>query len=141
MTHQHRLRYKTLFTVLMMVVCANIGDLMLKRGMNQIGAVHVSLAGLKQSLLATMQNGTIWLGILFLIGFTVCYMSALSWADYSYVMPAGALGYATQTLLAILILHEAVTFKRWLGVFIICFGVMLVGQTKPNTTNSQQAPS
>jgi len=28
-------------------------------------------------------------------------MSAVSWADYSYVMPAGAFGYATQTLLAI----------------------------------------
>jgi uncharacterized membrane protein len=66
-------------------------------------------------------------------------MSAVSWADYSYVMPAGAFGYATQTLLAIVVLHEAVTVKRWVGVFVICFGVMLVGQTKPNTTSPPQA--
>jgi len=141
MMHDHRLRIKTLFTVFLMVVCANIGDLFLKRGMTQIGAVHLSLEGLKQTLLATVQSGTIWLAILFLLGFTVCYMSAVSWADYSYVMPAGAFGYATQTLLAILVLHEAVTLKRWIGVFVICFGVMLVGQTKPNTTNAQQVPS
>jgi len=141
MIHEHRLRFKTLFMVFLMVVCANIGDLLLKRGMTQIGAVHLSLEGLQHTLLATILNGTIWLAIFFLLGFTVCYMTAVSWADYSYVMPAGAFGYATQTLLAVLVLHEAVTLKRWIGVFIICFGVMLVGQTKPNTTNTQQAPS
>ena len=139
--HEHRLRFKTLFTVFLMVVCANIGDLLLKRGMTKIGAVHLSLEGLKQALLSTVQNGTIWLAILFLLGFTICYMSAVSWADYSFVMPAGAFGYATQTLLAILVLHEAVTLKRWIGVFVICFGVMLVGQTKPNTTNARHLPS
>lgn len=141
MMHEHRLRFKTLFTVFLMVVCANTGDLLLKRGMTRIGAVQVSFEGLKQTLFATVQNRTIWLAILFLIGFTIFYMSAVSWADYSYVMPASALGYATQTLLAIMVLHEAVTLKRWIGVFVICFGVMLVGQTKPNTTNGQEAPS
>ena len=141
MVHEHRLRFKTLFTVLLMVVCANVGDLLLKRGMTQIGAVHISLNGLQHALLSTVQNGTIWLAILFLLGFTLCYMSAVSWADYSYVMPAGAFGYATQTLLAILVLHEGVTLKRWIGVFVICFGVMLVGQTKPNTTNQPQVAS
>jgi len=96
---------------------------------------------LRHAFLSTVQNGTIWLAILFLLGYTFCYMSAVSWADYSYVMPAGAFGYATQTLLAVLVLHEAVSVKRWIGVFVICIGVLLVGQTKPNTTNSQQAAS
>ena len=141
MVHEHRLRFKTLFTVLLMVVCANVGDLLLKRGMTQIGAVNISLNGLQHALFSTVQNGTIWLAILFLLGFTLCYMSAVSWADYSYVMPAGAFGYATQTLLALVVLHEVVSAKRWIGVFVICIGVLLVGQTKPNTTNSQQAAS
>jgi uncharacterized membrane protein len=141
MVHEHRLRFKTLFTVLLMVACANVGDLLLKRGMTQIGAVHISVDGLRHALLSTVQNGTIWLAILFLLGFTLCYMSAVSWADYSYVMPAGAFGYATQTLLAILVLHEAVTLKRWIGVFVICIGVLLVGQTKPNTTNPPRVSS
>ncbi len=138
---EHRLRFKTLFTVFLMVVCANIGDLLLKRGMTQIGAVHFTLQSLKHTFFATVQNGTIWLAIFFLLGFTVCYMTAVSWADYSYVMPAGAFGYATQTLLAVLILHETVTLKRWVGVFVICIGVLLVGQTNPNTTNAQQVSS
>ncbi|HKM81045.1 MAG TPA: hypothetical protein VJY15_08810 [Candidatus Acidoferrum sp.] len=141
MTQEHTLKFKTLVTVLLMVLCANVGDLLLKRGMTQIGAVQISLDGLRHAFLSTVQNGTIWLAILFLLGYTFCYMSAVSWADYSYVMPAGAFGYATQTLLAVLVLHEAVSVKRWIGVFVICIGVLLVGQTKPNTTNSQQAAS
>jgi uncharacterized membrane protein len=121
--------------VLLMVVCANTGDLMLKRGMSQIGEVTISFSGLLHTFVSTLHNGTIWLGILFLIGFTLSYMTAVSWADYSYVMPAGAFGYAIQTMLAVVVLHEVVTPRRWIGVVMICIGVLLVGQTKPNTTD------
>ncbi len=137
MSHEHRLRIKTLFMVLLMVVCANLGDLMLKRGMLQIGAVQISGPGIWRALLSTTHNGTIWLGILFLIGFTLCYMTAVSWADYSYVMPAGAFGYAVQTLLAVAILHEVVNAQRWIGVVLIVTGVLLVGQTHPSTTETK----
>jgi uncharacterized membrane protein len=134
MTHEHRLRFKTLLMVSLMVACANLGDLMLKRGMLQIGAIRISASGIWHALLSTIHNGTIWLGILFLIGFTLCYMTAVSWADYSYVMPAGAFGYALQTMLAVVILHEVVNAQRWFGVVLIVVGVLLVGQTHPSTT-------
>ena len=120
--------------ILVMVVCANIGDLMLKRGMTQIGAVPLSLAGLEHAFRLTITNATIWIAIVFLIGFTVSYMTLMSWADYSYVMPAGAFGYALLTLLAVTVLHEHVTARRWTGVALICVGVFVVGQTKPRTT-------
>jgi len=81
-------------------------------------------------------NPTIWIGILFLIGFMASYMTVVSWADYSYVMPAGAFGYAILTLLAVVFLHENVSAKRWIGVLLICVGVLLVGQTKPSTTTA-----
>ena len=141
MSHEHRLRFKTLVMVLLMVVCANTGDLMLARGMKQIGNVVISVPGLQHALWMTIQNASIWIGICFLIAFTLCYMTAVSWADYSFVMPAGAFGYAIQTMLAILVLHEVVSPKRWIGVVLICFGVLLVGQTKPNTTNVAVLPS
>jgi uncharacterized membrane protein len=127
--------------VLLMVVCANTGDLMLARGMKQIGNVEISVPGLRHALLSTIQSGSIWIGILFLIGFTLCYMTAVSWADYSFVMPAGAFGYAVQTGLAIAVFHEGVSVQRWIGVTLICAGVLLVGQTKPNTTNVAVLPS
>src|ERR1700730_4473065 len=134
MATERRLRIKTLVMVLAMVVCANTGDLLLKRGMSQIGPVQISPAGLSQAFRLTVSNGTIWVGILFLSGFMLSYMTVLSWADYSYVMPAGAFGYALLTLLAVVFLHESVSPRRWVGVVLICVGVLLVGQTRPRTT-------
>lgn len=134
MGRESRLRIKTLVMVLAMVVCANTGDLLLKRGMTNIGAVEFSGSGLAHAFRLTVTNPIIWLGILFLLGFMICYMTVLSWADYSYVMPAGAFGYALLTFLAVIFLHESVSPRRWVGVILICIGVMLVGQTKPRTT-------
>ena len=134
MASEHRLRIKTLVMVLAMVVCANVGDLMLKRGMMRIGAVQLSASGLQHAFLLTVTNGTIWIGIFFLTGFMLSYMTVLSWADYSYVMPAGAFGYALLAFLAVIFLHERVSPRRWIGVVLICVGVLLVGQTKPRTT-------
>ncbi len=135
MKRELRLRIKTFVMILAMVVCANAGDLMLKRGMIKIGAVQLSAAGLQHAFILTVTNSAIWIGILFLIGFTASYMMLMSWADYSYVMPAGAFGYALLTLLAVIFLHESVSPRRWLGVVLICVGVFLVGLTKPRTTH------
>jgi uncharacterized membrane protein len=144
MGHELRLRIKTLVMILAMVVCANTGDLMLKRGMTKIGAVQLSFSGLAHALKLTCTNASIWIGILFLTGFLVSYMTVLSWADYSYVMPAGAFGYALLTLLAVIFLHESVSPIRWTGVVLICIGVLLVGQTRPRTTEvtgTEQVPA
>jgi len=120
--------------VLVVVLCANAGDLLLKRGMSQIGAIDLTTAGIGHAFRQTVTNGTIWAGIFFLTGFMVSYMTVLSWADYSYVMPAGAFGYALLTFLSVIFLHETVSPRRWVGVVLICVGVLLVGQTKPRTT-------
>src|ERR1700742_1955113 len=135
MHRDHRLRLKTFLMILVMVSCANAGDLLLKRGMTQIGNVPLTAAGLQHAFLSTVTSGTIWLAILFVIGFTTSYMLLMSWADYSYVMPAGAFGYALVTLLFFLFLHGPVSPRRWIGVALGCAGVLPVGLTKPRTTD------
>jgi uncharacterized membrane protein len=139
MHSQKKLRIRTLLMVFALVVGSNIGDLMLKRGMTEIGAVELTAAGLAHAFPLTVTNSKIWIGILFLIGCTAGFMTLLSWADYSYVMPVGAFGYAMLTLLAVIFLHEQVSLQRWIGVILICFGVLLVGRTKPRTTPVHRA--
>src|SRR5258706_6920800 len=134
MGRESRLRIKTLVMVLAMVVCANVGDLLLKRGMSTIGAVQFTPSGLGHAFGLTITNPIIWLGIFFLLGFMICYMTVLSWADYSYVMPAGAFGYAVLTLLAVLFLHESVSPKRWWGGPPVIVGGLPGWQTPPTTT-------
>jgi drug/metabolite transporter (DMT)-like permease len=134
MSQERKLRVKTLVMVFAMVVCATTGDSLLKHGMTQIGAVTLTKAGLLHSFGAAMSSGTIWFAIVFLIGFMISNMTVLSWADYSYVMPASAMGYAAVTFVGMFVLGETVSPRRWAGVALICAGVFLVGQTKPRTT-------
>jgi drug/metabolite transporter (DMT)-like permease len=106
-------------------LCASIGDSLLSRGMKQVGSI--SLNHLPDVIFAVV-NPSVALGILLLLGFFASYMTALSWADLTYVLPATSLGYVLLTLIAKFYLHEAVTTTRWIGVFMIAAGVGFVTQ-------------
>jgi drug/metabolite transporter (DMT)-like permease len=102
--------------------------------MKQIGEIiDFSPAALASTFLKTFANGSIWLGILSLLVFFVSYLLLLSWADFSYVQPASAIGYALVAVLGYFVLGEFVSPIRWIGVLIICLGVALVGWTEPGS--------
>jgi uncharacterized membrane protein len=106
-------------------LCASIGDSLLSRGMKQVGGI--SLSHLSDVILAVL-NPSVALGILLLLGFFASYLTALSWADLTYVLPATSLGYVLLTVIAKFYLHEAVTTSRWIGILLISAGVGFVTQ-------------
>ncbi len=136
MNPKGNLRVRTLALVVLMVLCTSTGDVLLKGGMRAIGPVQFEPGALISSFTKTVTSGWIWLGIACLLSAMMCYLMLLSWADYSYVMPASSFGYAVVTLLGVLILRENVTSARWAGVALICVGVALVGRTEPRTTRT-----
>ena len=68
-------------------------------------------------------NPWVAVGILLLLAFFATYMTALSWADLTYVLPATSLGYVMLALVARFVLHEHVSPLRWLGIALITGGV------------------
>jgi len=102
---------------------ASAGDSLLSRGMKDVGGISLhNLSG----LITAVSNPWVVLGILFLIAFFAAYMSALSWADLTYVLPATSIGYVVLALIAKFVLHEQVTTLRWLGIILISAGVGFV---------------
>ena len=131
------LHFKTYLLILLMVIFGPLGNVLLGKGMKRIGAASVGTpAEALNALSRVLTSGTIWLGIGSLITFFVAYTLVLSWADYSYVQPASAVAYGMVALLAHFMLREVVTPMRWLGVLVICLGVLVVGHTPPRTTES-----
>jgi drug/metabolite transporter (DMT)-like permease len=104
-------------------VFSTAGDSLLARGMKQLGAV--SLQDFSGLLLAIL-NPWVAAGILLLLAFFACYMSALSWADLTYVLPATSLGYVMVALVAHFSFHEVISPTRWLGISLIAAGVGFV---------------
>ena len=117
---------------------ASTGDSFLSRGMKQVGGV--SLHDL-QSIILVVLNPWVALGILFLLAFFACYMTALSWADLTYVLPATSVSYILLTLLAKFYLHETISVARWIGVLLISAGVGFVTQGPALTHRPRHAES
>ena len=125
-------KYLLLATI---IVFGSVGDVMLSRGMKELGQIH--LWDLQHAITALFNpwvaGGTILL-ILFLTG----YSSALSWADLTYVLPATAFGYVLVALLSEFMLGEHVTLTRWLGILLVTAGVGFVARGPSYTTPSQR---
>jgi uncharacterized membrane protein len=135
MTDSPGLHFKTFLLILMIVVFAPLGNVLLGKGMKTVGpATHWALADLWSVFIRICSSGYIWLGVASLMTFFVAYMLVLTWADYSYVQPASSFSYAMVALLGYLLLGEVITPLRWLGIAMICLGVLIVGHTPPRTT-------
>ncbi len=111
-------------------IFAPVGDSLLSYGMKQVGNISLSDCG---GLLLAISNPWVGLGVIFLIGYFAAYMSALSWADLTYVLPASSLGYVLLALIARFGLHERVSLTRWIGIALVSGGVGFV-TTGPEIT-------
>lgn len=109
------------YLVLLAVMCfGGTGDVLLKRGMQDVGAIDLHHL---QTLLGALADPWILIGIVCLTCFFASYLTALSWADLTYVLPATALGYVVLALLSKYFLHEHISSLRWAGVLLISCGV------------------
>jgi drug/metabolite transporter (DMT)-like permease len=133
--HTRRLQLKTIPLVLLLIILGPLGNVLLGKGMKALGAPHAHhLLDFLSLIQRALTTPTLWLGIACLLGFFLVYMLLLTWADYSYIQPAGALAYASVAILSYFILHEVVSPLRWSGIAFIALGVFIVGRTPPNTT-------
>jgi len=129
------LHLKTYIFILFMVLFAPLGNVLLSKGMKGVGSAKDWAPGeIFHIFVSIVESGYIWLGIACLLTFFVAYMLVLTWADYSYVQPASSFSYSVVALLGYFLLGETVPPLRWIGIFVICVGVFIVGQTHPRTT-------
>jgi drug/metabolite transporter (DMT)-like permease len=79
-------------------------------------------------------------GIALLIGFFASYLTALSWADLTFVLPATAFGNVIVAFLARFWLHEPISVERWIGIALITLGVGFVAQGPSLTEHPSTEP-
>jgi drug/metabolite transporter (DMT)-like permease len=109
----------------LVAVSAPLGDTCLSRGMTSLPAITLAHPA---SLIAAVFTPWIGAGIVLLIGFFASYLTALSWADLTFVLPATAFGNVIVALLSRFWLHEAISPARWAGILLITVGVGVVAQ-------------
>jgi drug/metabolite transporter (DMT)-like permease len=120
---KHTLTPQRYLILLAVMLTASVGDTLLSHGMGQVGPVSFSNLSL---LLAALKNPWVISGIILLLGFFASYLTALSWADLTFVLPSTAFGYIVVALLAHFWQHEHISVSRWLGIILIVCGVGFV---------------
>lgn len=126
----HKLSARQYLILGLVALCAPLGDTCLSRGMTRIPAISIAHP---VSLLAAVFTPWIGLGIALLIGFFASYLTALSWADLTFVLPATAFGNVIVALLSRFWLHENISLERWAGIVLITLGVGFVAQGPSRT--------
>lgn len=119
-------KVKTAILIAVIVLADSAGDVLLTRGMKQVGEISTlrwrELLAIARKLLSNRS----FLSAIFFISVTfVSFLTVLSWADLSLIFPATSLIYVVSTLGARFILGETVTLERWAGILLVCLGVAL----------------
>jgi drug/metabolite transporter (DMT)-like permease len=121
---------KTIALILLSVALAVTGQIFLKQGVSAEGPI----TGLNKAVLVTLFKPMVLLG-LFTYGLSsIAWLVVLSRTELSFAYPMVALGYVLVFFLSWWFFDERVTWVRIVGLFLICFGVVLVAITKPPGT-------
>ena len=113
--------------VAIIAICNTLGDVLNTAGMKRQGEIE----DLRPRTFARMA-GRIFHNPLVLGGFVAmaisffALLSLLSIANVSFAVPATAVSYLLETLLAKYILHEDVRWRRWAAATLVAGGVVLL---------------
>ncbi len=109
------------------VLCNAFGDVLNTRGMKRQGEVedlrprHMLHVGWRMLRNFYVLGGTACLALSFF-----ALLALLSITNVSFAVPATAVGYLLETLLAKYVLGEDVHWRRWAGAALVAGGVLLI---------------
>jgi len=118
---------KTVVVMLLAVTAGTVGDLLLAKGMKEMGDLStMNLRGVLNVAFQALTTPKLILGTVMLAVFFFLWLAVLSWEDLSVALPMQALNYVLVAFLSQYFLHEVVTPMRWAGTVLVCIGVMLI---------------
>jgi drug/metabolite transporter (DMT)-like permease len=118
---------KTLFIMLLAVTAGTIGDLLLAKGMKEMGDVSaMNVRGMVAAAYQAMTTPKLVIGTVMLAIFFFLWLAVLSWEDLSVALPMQALNYVLVAFLSQYFLGEVVSPLRWAGTILVCIGVIMI---------------
>ncbi|GFO54244.1 membrane protein [Geomonas sp. Red276] len=118
---------KTVVVMLLAVTAGTIGDLLLARGMKEVGDIStMNLKGILNVALQALTSPKLVFGTCMLAVFFFLWLAVLSWEDLSVALPMQALNYILVAFLSQYFLHEVVSPLRWAGTVLVAVGVVMI---------------
>jgi uncharacterized membrane protein len=119
-----------LIYILVSVVIGVAGQLLLKKGMNNMGGVSIAVPA--NELIGVLwrigTNPYVFFGLAVYLLSTVFWLVALSHVDLSYAYPFASLSYGFTIFGSWWLLGENITPFKLIGTLIICCGVVVISR-------------
>jgi drug/metabolite transporter (DMT)-like permease len=117
----------TILLIVLQTVVMTAGDLLLAKGMKQVGDLAVlspTVFFMKMAL--TLRNGWVLIGVACLAISLLLWLAVLSRAPLSLAVPMTAVAYVLNAFAAKYVLLEAVSTLRWTATGVIALGVLML---------------
>jgi drug/metabolite transporter (DMT)-like permease len=119
--------FKTVVVMLLAVSAGTVGDLLLTKGMKELGDLSaMNLRGILSAAYQALTSPKLVFGTAMLAVFFFLWLAVLSWEDLSVALPMQALNYVLVAFLSQYFLGEIVTPMRWAGTVLVCIGVIMI---------------
>jgi drug/metabolite transporter (DMT)-like permease len=115
--------------ILVSVLTGAAGQVLLKKGMGNMGAITLSMNGLSGTLWRIATNPYVVIGLAIYVCGTLFWLAALSRVDLSYAYPFASLSYVVMLTASWLLFNENITPVRLLGTVVVGLGVLLISQS------------
>jgi drug/metabolite transporter (DMT)-like permease len=109
------------------VLCNTFGDVLNTAGMKRYGEVDdLRPQTMLRMAVSILRNPLVLAGLACLALSFFALLALLSIANVSFAVPATAIGYLLETLLAKYVLKEDVHWRRWVGATLVAAGVLML---------------
>lgn len=115
-----------LLLILTGVLLNAAAQLVLKKGMSQIGSIQVDINSILTMVLKASTNIYVWSGLIFYVISFVVWLMVLSRVEVSYAYPFLSIGYIIAAFVVYFYFGESMTLNKIGGIIIICLGVFLL---------------
>lgn len=117
----------TVLLIALVVLGGSVGDVLITKGMKQIGEISTLHAGRLLGVAGrAITNRYFLIGLLFMAVSYFSFLGALRLSDLSLVLPATSISFVITTIGARLFLKERISAIRWAGILLVCVGVALI---------------
>lgn len=115
--------------ILISVIGGAIGQILLKKGMNTLGEVTLSMQNIVNVVWRMVTNPYVFVGLFIYVLSVIFWLAALSRVELSYAYPFASLSYVIMFLAGWLLLGETITPMRIVGTLVVGIGVFLISRS------------
>lgn len=115
--------------ILISVLLSAVGQILLKKGMNDLGPMTINMKQIFSTLWRMGTNPYVFIGLFVYVIGVVFWLAALSMVDLSYAYPFASLSYIVMLVAAWLLFGEQISLLRLIGTLVVCLGVILIAKS------------